>query len=1115
MTPFRLIGASLRFYWKTHLGTVAGSAVGAMVLIGALLVGDSVKATLRSLSELRIGQAQFALSASDRFIGSELADRIADGMGAKTAPVLLLEGSISTLDEKARVNRIQVLGVDERFWKLSPNGDPRLFRGEDEMFVNRHLASLLDLPAGETLVVRMEKPGYLSKDAPLSGERDAVVAIRAVMQGIVEDEDYGRFSTRASQRPPLNVYLPLSRLQERLGLDGKVNHILASHPEKALNTEQFTKAIQAFWELDDFGLKVVEVDRQRAWELRADRVFLEGEFVEPFHGRPPRASAGDAHTEIKSPPQGVLTYFVDEIRHEASAAPYAIVAAVGPDPDGFLPLDLGEDEIVINQWLRDDLRAGIGDSLELSYLVEGMGRRLEKRSATFRVRGIMPMDNPRLLPDWMPEFPGISGAQSCRQWETGLPIDLGRIRPKDEEYWENYRGTPKAFMTLRKGQEMWSNRWGELTGIRFKKAHYEPEEIVQSIREYFNPFSMGLHLIALEEKAQAASRSPVDFGQLFAGFSFFLILAAAALTGLLFVFTVEQRSAELGLYRAQGFAISQVRNILIVEGSLLAAAGCLLGALAAVGYTEIVLMALTSVWRGAVGAVSFSFHATPTKLIGGILMSFLIALTAMGFTIRRQLRLSVRELLSDITASNNLVVRRAHSFRDAAFLSTLACLVGAVGLITYAGKFSSTPDATLFFLAGALLLAAGIGLFHYWMARNRAASQRLNLLSMGMRNVTRRSGRSLASAGLLASGIFIVIATTAFRKDAPQNAIDRKSGTGGFALIAESSVPVYEDLNSPEGQQAYGLREDLFASTSVVPMRRLEGDDASCLNLNQPLQPQLLGARPQDLAARRAFRFSKGLGNRFLEEGWAVLEGRLSDGTIPAVADEATVRWSLKKSVGDTLTYTNEKGEPIEVRIVATIGGSILQGNLIVSEENLTRNFPSIGGHQFFLIDAPKTETAAVASHLSEMFSDHGMEILPAWKRLAEFQTVENTYLSIFQVLGGFGLVLGSLGLGIVLVRNLLERKEEFALLRAIGYDRASLRFLIFSEYGWLILWGFVIGITAAGVAVWPYLINAGPFPIRNVLDLLAALGLTSLLCAWMAAHFGLKSSEIGLLQNE
>ena len=249
--------------------------------------------------------------------------------------------------------------------------------------------------------------------------------------------------------------------------------------------------------------------------------------------------------------------------------------------------------------------------------------------------------------------------------------------------------------------------------------------------------------------------------------------------------------------------------------------------------------------------------------------------------------------------------------------------------------------------------------------------------------------------------------------------------------------------------------------------------------------------------------------------GWAVLEGRLSDGTIPAVADEATVRWSLKKSVGDTLTYTNEKGEPIEVRIVATIGGSILQGNLIVSEENLTRNFPSIGGHQFFLIDAPKTETAAVASHLSEMFSDHGMEILPAWKRLAEFQTVENTYLSIFQVLGGFGLVLGSLGLGIVLVRNLLERKEEFALLRAIGYDRASLRFLIFSEYGSVILWGFVIGIAAAGVAVWPYLINAGPFPIRNVLDLLAALGLTSLFCAWMAAHFGLKSSEIGLLQNE
>ena len=1115
MTPFRLIGTSLRFYWKTHLGTVLGSAVGAMVLIGALLVGDSVKATLRSLSELRIGQARFVLSARDRFIGSELGDRIASGMGANTAPVLLLEGMISTLDEKARVNRVQILGVDERFWRLSPNGDPRFFRSEDMMFGNRHLASLLDLPAGETLVVRMEKPGYLSKDAPLSGERDAVVAIRAVMQGIVEDEDYGRFSTRGSQRPPLSVYLPLVRLQQRLGLEGRVNHILASHPDQTLDAEQFRQAIQAFWQLDDIGLKIAEVDHQRAWELRSDRVFLEDEIAEPFHGRPPRRSAGDTHTELKSRPQGVLTYFVDEIRHGASAAPYAIVTAAGPDPDGLLPLGLGDDEIVINQWLQDDLRVGIGDSLKVSYRVAGKDQRLVGRSEDFVVREIMPMDNPRLLSDWMPEFPGISGAQSCRQWETGLPIDLGRIRPKDEEYWEDYRGTPKAFITLRKGQEMWSNRWGGLTGIRFKKADYKSEEIVQSMREHLSPFSMGLHLIELEENARAASRTPVDFGQLFAGFSFFLILAAAVLTGLLFVFTVEQRSAEIGLYRAQGFSISQVRNIVIVEGSLLAATGCLIGALAAVGYTEVVLRALSSVWRGGFGAVSFSFHATPAKLIGGILMSFLIALTAMGFTIRRQLRFSVRELLSDITASKNLVVRRAHSFRGAAFLSTLACLVGAVGLITYAGRFSSTPDATLFFLAGALLLATGIGLFHYWMARNRAASQRLDLLTLGKRNATRRSGRSLASAGILASGIFIVIATTVFHKDAPENAIDRKSGTGGFSLIAESSVPVYGDLNSVEGRQAYGLREDLFASTSVVPMRLLEGDDASCLNLNQPLQPQLLGARPQDLATRRAFRFSQGLGDRFMEEGWTVLDVRLSDDSIPAVADEATVRWSLKKSVGDTLTYTNEKGEPIEIRIVATIRGSILQGNVIVSEENLTRNFPSIGGHRLFLVDVPKTESIGVASHLSEMFSDHGMEILPAWKRLAEFQTVENTYLSIFQVLGGFGLVLGSLGLGVVLVRNLLERKGEFALLRAIGYDRASLNFLILSEYGWLILWGVAIGIAAAIVAVWPYFTEVGLFPIRNVLALLAALGLASLLCAWLAVRFGLKSGEIGFLQSE
>ena len=103
---------------------------------------------------------------------------------------------------------------------------------------------------------------------------------------------------------------------------------------------------------------------------------------------------------------------------------------------------------------------------------------------------------------------------------------------------------------------------------------------------------------------------------------------------------------------------------------------------------------------------------------------------------------------------------------------------------------------------------------------------------------------------------------------------------------------------------------------------------------------------------------------------------------------------------------------------------------------------------------------------------------MPAWRRLAQLQAVENTYLSIFQVLGGLGLLLGSAGLAVVVARNVLERRREYALLEAVGFNQAQLRRLIYSEHRALILLGIVAGVVSALIAVWPGLRErAGGFP--------------------------------------
>ena len=80
--------------------------------------------------------------------------------------------------------------------------------------------------------------------------------------------------------------------------------------------------------------------------------------------------------------------------------------------------------------------------------------------------------------------------------------------------------------------------------------------------------------------------------------------------------------------------------------------------------------------------------------------------------------------------------------------------------------------------------------------------------------------------------------------------------------------------------------------------------------------------------------------------------------------------------------------------------------------------------------------TAALESRLA----DFGFDAEPAAARLAAFHRVENTYIATFQTLGALGLLLGTLGLGAVLVRNAFEQRRELALLRAVGYRARDVR---------------------------------------------------------------------------
>src|SRR4030095_11955468 len=435
-----------------------------------------------------------------------------------------------------------------------------------------------------------------SRDAPLSGEENEVVSIRATIRRVVGDDEFGRFSLAASQVPPASVFVPLDYLQKRLEFGGRANLLIGRGSIETFRTETKRR-----WTLNDAGLKLLDLPGATGTELRSERVFLSA-------------------TEVQAAPQGLesLTYLVNELRPGDRATPYSMVTAIDAPSSGFLPAELDDDEIVISQWLADGLGVRLNDRISLKYFTMGERRQLVEKSQEFEIIQILPMNEPALNTSWMPDFPGLSDQENCRDWKPGFAIDNTKIRDKDEAYWKQYRGTPKAFVNLNIGQQMWGNRWGNVTSIRFGPSQLRGATTAD-MQGKLTPEAVGFQFQPLREQALKATDAPIDFGQYFLYFSFFLIVAASVLTGLLFVFTLEQRDAEAGTLLALGLPEKTVRRMLLSEGALLSVIGTVAGCAGAVGFTYLVLKALTTVWRGAVGAVDFSFSASPLSLIGGSL----------------------------------------------------------------------------------------------------------------------------------------------------------------------------------------------------------------------------------------------------------------------------------------------------------------------------------------------------------------------------------------------------------------------------------------------------------------------------------------------------------------
>jgi putative ABC transport system permease protein len=1217
MRPLQLVFRSLRHYWRTNLAVIAGVGVAVAVLAGALLVGDSVRASLRELAVGRLGRTDH-LVASTQFFRHALVQDLARqpqfaSCCAAMYGLIAVDGLAARPDSSGtsgrRASGVAVYGIDERFWTFHGRPSPGALRPREaylspglarELWPDEGQSATAAEPGGEgrSVLVRVQQPSAVPLGS-LHGRRDeAGKTIRAMVRGVLPAEAMGEFSLRPRQGDVRAIFLPLARLQADLNQPDRINAILvAARAPDAERGSHAAREIEAMLApslaIEDAGLNLRGLPDDRGFILESDAGLLSDAVADVAE----RIATAQG---LQATP--VFSYLAYSIRSGTHEIPYSIVAGMDlgregvklPSPHSGAPnarsgrvgvepgapnarsgrvgvepsprrgegVDLAQSSptspIWLNAWAAEALHAKPGAPVTIDYDVWEDAGGLTRRQAAFTTVGVLPMEGAGADPTLTPEYPGITGQESLSDWDPPFPLDLARITPRDEEYWDRYRAAPKAIITLGDAQRLWGSRFGRLTSIRLAASGSQPARLMPAYREALQaaltPTTAGLMVQPVRATALAGASGTTDFGQYFLYFSFFLVVSGLLLAGLFFRLGVEQRLREVGLLQALGYTPALVRRLFLAEGLVLAVAGSVVGLVGALAYAAAIMFGLRTWWVGAVGTTALTLKPSATSLLIGAVAGVITAVLAIAWTLRGITRIPSRMLLhEDLSESHNAStdaspasqadsgpsgataasrspqarVSMATARRRLLFIT----FAGLALALTLASAFQAIDRTGGFFGAGGAALIAALSGLSLWLHRAPSAPvpspTPRALWHFGQVNAAARPGRTILSVALIAFATFVIVTVGAFRQEGVAAPEDPRSGTGGYALIAESVAPIADDPNTPAGRRSLGLDspelQPILSGTSIARFRLRPGDDGSCLNLYRPENPRVIAPEDGFVTDGGRFTFASSLAETEAERGnpWLLLNRTFSDGAVPTIVDFTSLMYVFHRSLGDDIVLSRASGTPVKLRVVGALSHSVFQSELIVSEPSFVRLFPGNEGYRLFLIQvaggaADRSRADRVGRTLENRLADFGVEAMGTTDRLRAYQQVENTYLSTFQALGALGLVLGTLGVGTVLLRNILERRRELALLQAIGYREGHVRGLILAESLSLVVWGLAAGTACALLAVLPAIVeHGGRFPWTVMIGLLTAVLVAGLLSSVVATAMAVRLPLLASLRAE
>jgi ABC-type lipoprotein release transport system permease subunit len=1084
MTPglYQTAFKSIRYSWSKFLYQIVITAILCAVITGSFLTGASVRKSLRDNSLEHLGNTGVLISSGMRYFSPGLVRKMSQMKKFDCAGLLELKGSVTGFLNQKSFNNINIYAVNEDFPDFQ---NSKITPRNGEVIINNHLSEQLQVKVGDDIIIRFRKITGIPPDAPFAETKEEESSLVLKIGSVLSAKDKGDFSLSISQITPSNVFISISDLKNLYGKEPGFNRLILDR-NTGLKINEISELLKEVIEPSDLGLTIRQVKATGQTEIVSERIFLDNEIVNQIRKSIPQASP-------------VITYMANEIRSGDRTTPYSFVSAI---PATFFSSSHKKGAISINDWLADDLQVHNGDSISLTWYSPDSLKSLSTAKKKFIIEETVSMKGIWSDSMLMPDFPGISGTEHCSSWDAGVPVKLNEIRDKDEAYWDEHRGTPKAFLSYDEGSELWGNNFGIATSLRFPDG-FSVSYVKKSLTGKFDPRLCGFEITNIYHDSISAASKSVDFSTLFISLGFFMIVASMLLLWFAVSFYLETKENEIRALFAIGFRKKSIAKLLFLETSLSALAGCLAGAFAGLIVNVIIIKALNSVWQGAVQTDTL----TASFSLAGILPGLLLSISFIGILLIIRIK---RQLRNPYKGSEEIQVPKKKVVKISSIVFFILTIVTFLASLIFEEK-----EIILSFVSGVLLMISLLAFLGKTIMRMDKTKLPYDHRRLSWLYYSFFPSHALTPVLFIAAGIFAFFITVVNRKDFDSLQNKRSSGTGGYLFWIENTMPILDDPGTYEGKIKLGLDADSLSNLRFVTMKRLPGNDASCLNLNHITAPPVLGVDPKDFIEKKSFSFAGKSVDKSEANAWDYLNKKAGDDIIYGIADQTVLEWGLKLKVGDTLAIRSESGKTLKIVIAAGLKSSVFQGYILIGKDKFRTFFPSVPGTSVMLADGAVHNSDFYKTALEDRLSQYGTDISLTSDRLSSFYRVTNTYLSVFAVFGGLGMVTGIAGLGFVILRNYNRRRKEFALMLANGFRMKEIKNLMFSEQIRTLLSGIITGISSAMVATLPSLRNSADIPWVYITLMITAIFLSGLVAITIASRSVNRSSLVIALKNE